>query len=207
MARNITAGFQSAILASDVVLAMFVSAEFDEGTLNMWSGYGDITWNSLDFTGVGDFGGISEIEETQNVQANGVVFTLSGIDSSLISSALTYDYSGRPIKFWLAPLNVTTGAVIADPYMSFAGRMDTMTINEGQQTATISLTAESNLVDMMRANAGRYTNEDQQQRYAGDLGLEYVVSLQGREDSWGVPFSSTGSSSTNLNSTTRYVRQ
>jgi hypothetical protein len=207
MARDITSGFQSAIIASDVVLAMFVSAEFTEGTINMWSGYGPVTWNSLDFTGVGDFGGISEIEETQNVQANGVVFTLSGIPSSLVSTALTYNYSGRPIKLWLAPLSVTTGIAIPNPYMSFEGRMDTMTINEGAQTATISLTAESNLVDMMRANSGRYTNEDQQERYAGDLGLEYVAGLQGREDSWGVPFSATGSSSKNLNSTTRYVRQ
>ena len=206
MARDLTNDYANAITASDVVAAFLFHAEFDEGAVSLWSGYGDIIWNSITFTGAGDFGGLSEVEESENVQANGVSFTLSGIPSALISASLTYAYQGRPVTCWLAALNTSTNAIIPDPYPVFAGRMDTMTIAEGADTATISLTAESKLVELNRANSGRYTNEDQQERYPGDLGLEYVTALQSREDSWGVPYSATGSA-TKMGKGTRYVRQ
>lgn len=206
MARNITNDYANAITSSDVCMALLFRAEFDEGTVAMWSGYGELIWNSITFLGVGDFGGISEIEETQNVQANGVVFTLSGIPSALISASLDYDYQGRPCTCWMATLNVSTGLVIPNPYPLFSGRIDVMTIAEGKETATISMSAESQLVELNRAKFGRYTSEDQLNRYAGDLGLQYVVSLQSREDSWGVPYSGTGANSTTQKNTTRYAQ-
>ena len=62
MARDLTNDYANAITASDVVAAFLFHAEFDEGAVSLWSGYGDITWNSITFTGAGDFGGLSEVE-------------------------------------------------------------------------------------------------------------------------------------------------
>lgn len=196
MARDLTTAFKNAIIADVVIPALLVSAEFDEGTVNLWSGYGDFTWDSKTFTGAGDFGGISEVEETENIQANGVVFTLSGIPSSLLSVALAYQYQGRPIRCWLAAFDASTNALIADPYQLFAGRMDIMTINEGSDTATIGLSAESLLIDLQRPRNRRYTNEDQLEEYAGDVFFEYVVSLVERDVTWGVNTAKSGTSST-----------
>lgn len=187
MARNITTAFRNAITADTVAAVLLFSAEFDEGDVNFWSGYGDITWNSITFTGAGDLGTMSEIEETDAIQANGIAFQLSGIPSSLVSAALSYAYQGRPVKLWLAPTDLSTGAIIADPFLSFSGKMDTMTIEEGADTATITLTAESDLVDLNRPRERRYTHEDQIAEYPGDLGLEYVAGLIDKEISWGVP--------------------
>lgn len=200
MARDLTAAYQNAITADVVAPALLLSMEFDEGTVNAWTGFGDLTWDSKTFSGVGDFGSLSDVDETSNIQANGVTFTLSGIPSSLISVALTYEYQGRPVRCWLAALNITTGAIIADPYQLFAGRMDVMTINEGAESATITLTAESVLIDLQRPRNRRYTHEDQIAEFAGDLFFEYVAGLVEKNITWGTnaATSNAGGSSTNM---------
>jgi hypothetical protein len=196
MARDLTSGAITAITSDVVAPALLVSAEFDEGEVNIWSGYGDFVYDGKTFSGVGDFGTIGDVEESESIQANGVVYTLSGIPSSLISAAMTYQYQGRPIKAWVAFFDVSTNALIADPYQLSAARMDTMTINEGSKTATIALTAESLLIDLNRPRNRRYTNEDQIAEYPGDVFFEYVVSLIERDVTWGVNTAKSGSSNT-----------
>ena len=194
MARDLTSAMKIAITSEVVAPALLVSADFDEGAVNVWTGYGDFVYDSKTFSGVGDFGSISDVEETENLQANGVSYTLSGIPSSLISAALTYQYQGRPVNAWLALFDTSTNALIADPYQLSGARMDTMVINEGGSSATIVLTAESLLIDLNRPRDRRYTNEDQLEEYPGDVFFEYVPSLIERDVTWGVNTSKSGSS-------------
>lgn len=197
MARDLTSGAITAITSDVVAPALLVSADFDEGEVNVWSGYGDFVYDGKTFSGVGDFGSIGDVEETENIQANGVAYKLSGIPSSLISAALTYEYQGRPIKAWVAFFDVTTNALIPDPYELSGARMDTMVVDESGETATITLTAESLLIDLQRPSGRRYTQEDQVEEYPGDLFFEYVPSLIQRDVTWGVNTSKSGSKNTN----------
>ena len=51
--------------------------------------------------------------------------------------------------------------------------------------STVTLTAESRLRDLERVRTRRYTDADQQSRFPGDKGLEYVPSLQDKQLIWG----------------------
>jgi len=66
----------------------------------------------------------------------------------------------------------------------FKGRMDTMNIALGK-TATITLTAESRLIDWSRPRIRRYTNADQQERFSADKGFEFVSDTVEIEIVWG----------------------
>jgi hypothetical protein len=187
MSRDISNAFSNAVVAAVVAPVMLMKAEFDSGDVLAWTGYGTITFGGDSYLGVGDFGSVDKVEESADVRANGAVLTLSGIPSSLVVTALTEDYQGRPITLYLGLLNLTSGALIDHPYATLSGRMDVMTIQEGADTATISLTVENNLIELTRSKERRYTHEDQQIDYAGDLGLEYVAGLQEKPLNWGVP--------------------
>ena len=63
--------------------------------------------------------------------------------------------------------------------------MDQMTIAEGPETSTIALSVESRLIDLERIRTRRYTSEDQKRRFPGDLGLDFVNSIQDKELFWG----------------------
>jgi hypothetical protein len=114
-----------------------------------------------------------------------VTFSLSGIPSEMISISLSQVEHNRPATVWLGALDLSTGALIADPYQLFTGFTDVPTIEEGGDTSTITLTAENKLIDLDRARTRRYTTEDQQIDDPTDLGFEFVPSLQDATVVWG----------------------
>lgn len=67
----------------------------------------------------------------------------------------------------------------------WVGRMDVMMIDEGPETSAITVTAESELADLKRPRVRRYTHEDQQQLYPGDMGFEFVSGVMDLEIGWG----------------------
>jgi hypothetical protein len=186
MARDLGTDLSNAVIAPVVAPAFFFKAEFDSGDVLAWSGYGDITWGGDTYLGIGDFGGVDKVDETSDVRANGVTLTLSGIPSQLLAIALLEPYQGRPCTLFLGALNLTTGVLVGTPYPLISGRMDVMTIEEGADTGTITLTVENRLIELFRTKERRYTHEDQQIDFPGDLGLEYVAGLQEKPINWGV---------------------
>jgi len=169
---------------SDDSLAPFLAIDlaFDSGAVRLWNGYDDLTVDGEEYTGAGSLLGISSIDETAEIEANGVSITLSGIDSSLISVALTENYQNRTAKIYIGAI-ADNGTVSS--YQIFAGRLDVMTIEESGETATIAVTAENRLIDLERPRTRRYTSEDQKSLFPGDLGLDYVNDLQDKTLDWG----------------------
>jgi hypothetical protein len=76
MARDLTTDTKNALIANEVHPILMFHAAFDEGDIYYWTGYGDLTWDGQTWTGMGDFAGVSSLSETENIQANGAVFSL-----------------------------------------------------------------------------------------------------------------------------------
>jgi hypothetical protein len=183
MARTLTSGQITAVGAKEVIAAMFLQLDFvtplrlsNLGFAYDWGGY---TWQ-----GLGDLGAIAPIYETASIEVKGVVLTLSGVPNELIATALAEDYQGKRCQVWYAVMN-SDGTLINSPVRVFFGRVDTMSIESGEDGSTISVTAEPPNVDWQRARGGRFNNEDQQTRYPGDLGLEHVDEMVEVEILWG----------------------
>jgi len=186
MATRALAGAVAAgVGAAAVRLALFVELLFDAGAVRLWSGIGTAAWDGKTWTGAGTLGGVSAIEETGELRAPGVVFTLSGVASAVLALALGEPVQGRPAAVWLALVD-EAGAIVADPVKVFAGRMDRVEIVREREAATVRLAAENRLVDFERPPAALYyLPEDQKRLYPGDRGLDYVPSLQDKVIYWG----------------------
>ena len=182
MGRELTTEMAAASAAKNVAPFALVEMIFDSDTLRLWSGTGTLTWNGFYWLGAGDLGKISAITETETMQAEGLILELSAIPSENIALALTEPYQGRIVKVWLGALNGQT--IINAPKQIFAGRMDVMEIIESGELSTISVAVESRIIDLLKTRERRYTHEDQQIDYPGDLGLEFVASLQNKEIEW-----------------------
>ena len=183
MSRGLPTGFQSAVSAPVVRPAFLVELDWPSGTVYVWTGYGNISWGGHTFVGTGHIGKISEIKESGDLSANGVTLSLSGIPSGLIAEALANDAQGKPAKIWLAAFSAD-GSLAADPYLVFDGKIDQTEIEDSGDTATISVQLQKELVDN-RSGARRYTHEDQQIDYPGDMGFEYVAGLATKTVTWG----------------------
>src|SRR3990172_2864611 len=176
MARNLTAGMQAEVQAGTLRPVIFYEGEFASGMLRLWSGVGTISWNGQSWQGAGQLLSITGVTETSDVRAAPMTVTLSGNVSALLATALTEARLGKPGKVWL-PAPGAAGAIIADPYLAFSGRLNVPKIDDAGEQCAISITYESRLIDLQRARVRRWTHEDQQIDFPGDLGFEYVSGL------------------------------
>lgn len=184
MSRSLTTNFKNETLAAQLTPVLFAFLDFQSGAVRVWSGLGSKTWDGNSYLGLGYLGGVSAIEETTDVKANGVSFQISGVPSALIATALGDNYQGRTVKLWVAALD-SSGAVISDPYLIFAGRMDNVEVDEGPETSVLRVLAESRLVDLQRSKERRFTHEDQQLDFSGDDGLKFMPTANSKPFVWG----------------------
>jgi len=79
-------------------------------------------------------------------------------------------------------------------YVLFKGRMDTLTVNDGD-TFSVIISAENKLIDLTRPKNLFYTPETQNFLHAGDKGLEFVPRIQEQTVNWGATRSGSGGGS------------
>lgn len=182
MNRNIDSGTVSAVSAGHVPYLFFVQMDFST-PLRVCSAAYDIEWNGYIWLGLGTLGGLEPIEEQAGLEAIGARLTLTGIPTEVIAISLGEKYQGRPCQIWFTPLRDDLQMLLT-PVRLFSGRMDTMDSEVGD-TATITVTAESRMVSWDKPRVRRYNNEDQQSRYPGDRGFEFVAQMVERNLLWG----------------------
>ncbi|MCQ4575425.1 MAG: hypothetical protein NOU37_09305 [Candidatus Brocadiales bacterium] len=162
---------------------IFVELFFDIGTTRICSDVKTWSWGGNDYLGVGDLGGIDSIEEGSELQSSSISMSLSGIPNTYVSEALGQEYQNRLAKVYKGFLDENY-QLIADPVLEFEGEIDEMNLEEGK-TATIMLTATNELSKWETPKIRRLTNADQQARFPGDKGLEFVNKIAEKVISWG----------------------
>lgn len=181
--RDMTAAAKAAIEGDNVPLIVLIEMDFSGGFFRVNNSAQNFTWNGYTWCGLGVLGAVNPIDEKSDLSAAGITFQISGVPQEDISLALAQQYQGRSLKMWIAPLD-SNHQVIADPIGPYEYRMDTMDIELGQ-TATITVSAESKLIDWERAWGLRYTDEEQRRLYPTDLGLQFVPQMAEKQIKWG----------------------
>ena len=205
MSRELSTAVISS-LEDDVIYPFYaIELLFDgEQVLRMWTGLGTLVYEGNNWVGAGTLLDIDSVEETTEIAAKGATITLSGVDTSALSLALSEPYQGRVCNIYFglfargrllqessSYIFLEDGSKIAldDGKTSlrsiFSGYMDQMNIEEGPETSTIQLFVENKLVDLERSRVARFTSSYQKSVYPGDKGLDFVESLQDKEISWG----------------------
>lgn len=183
MSRDLDAATLAALDDDVVYIAFLFEAEFADGWVRAWTGIGDRNYGGNTYAGIGWIVGMSSMEETTEVKAAGFTVSLNGVPAEVVSIVLQSLAQNKAGRVHVA-LDTAAGANIGT-FKYLEGRLDVGQIDERAETATIALQYESRLIDLERASQRRYTNEDQQQEYSGDRGLEYVAGLVDVQVNWG----------------------
>jgi len=183
--RSISDDSKTAV-ASDVVYPIYL-VYLETGTageeIYLSSTPYDIEYNGNTFLGVGTLGKIGDITEGSEIQSYNLNLTLSGIPNSIIFEAFETTMQNKVCKVWMGLLN-SAGVFDGNPVLMFSGKTDTMEIELGE-TATITLSAESRLVDWERARTSLYTDASQKKNWPSDKGFEFVEATSEAEIIWG----------------------
>lgn len=175
MSRGLSSANLTEIAAARMRPAFFAEFDFAGGVVRFWSGKGSFDLDGDTYTGLGMLGPVGGLRETTQLEATSLSFSLSGIPSALTSAVLSEVNRGRSVKLWLGFLNEARTALVDDPILRFAGRMDRLRITEDGGASTITIPAESMLALLTRPRPYRLSHEEQQRRFTGDLGLQYLA--------------------------------
>lgn len=186
MSRTLSTAMQAVATAELVRPIYLVDLEFASGSIYLWSGLGDLSFNSNTYIGAGDLLSIGAVQESTELTATGAQITLGGIKQSLLTLARDEPYQGRPLTIRLGAFD-ENGDLIASPVILFSGFMDVMTINDSGETSTITVSAENKLIVFQKTAVRRYTAEDQKIEHPTDKGFEFVAKIQEKEVIWGRP--------------------
>jgi hypothetical protein len=184
--RELTEGMKSEIAKPVVSPLLLLKADFDDGPVRVWTGVGDIEWNGETWNGLGNLLSVDPVQEQLDGSAQGLKIVLSGLDSSFFSPVMLGDYQGRRGEIYFGAIR-EDGSIIDDPYLLFAGKLDSDETEDDGTTSTLTLNVESRLADLLRKREYRYTHQDQQALYpdANDDGLKFVPALQNLGLKWG----------------------
>ncbi len=183
MSRTLPAALSTQLDSTELKPFQALEIEFSDTTVRFWTGYGELEADGETWSGIGAVLGISANTEVADLSAQGMTFTLSGLDTIVIAAILNENYKLRPITLYLGALDADNQPV-STLYQQFSGRMDTINITEDGQSATITINAENRLIDLQRPRIRKYTHQEQLNRY-GDKSFALVATIADRKITWG----------------------
>ena len=184
MARGVTNDWITEATADKNTPILLFEGVFGSGvTFRLWNGIGDLSWDSKTWSGNGWFHGVTPANEDEEINASNMEVILAGVPASTVSAILGQTRQGATGKLWIGFIN-SSGNVV-DPYLQFEGKFDTAEVREDVEQPLLTLTYESELVDMERPREFRYNQETQKYFYPEDRGFEYVQRLQDTPLFWG----------------------
>lgn len=182
MTRGLASAAFAATQAEVVRWTMAVELDFVSGFARYCGAPFDLVIEGNVFTGLGDLGQISVIEESAELQSYGLTVGLTGVPGDNIAIALTENYRKRPARVWLVPLDADDQPE-ADPVLVFRGYMDQMNGSLGE-TGAVSVSLQNSMVRWEETAERRYTDEEQRAAWPGDRFLEFVSATTEKSLDW-----------------------
>lgn len=172
MSRAVPTDILTALAQPEVEPFYAVEIDLDSGPLRLWTGYGDRTIDGQTYTGGGNLVAISGLEEVADLSAKNITLTLSGMSSSVVSLALQEPYQRRKARVLWGVRGVSDFVEV------FSGSLNQMSIEDGPDIGTISVTVDSRLVELEGASNLRYTSLSHKTRYPTDTFFDFVAQIQ-----------------------------
>ena len=186
MARGLSSSVKTELATGVIDPVLLVEIEF--GTpVYLTNAPFDITssvsGSSRTYITNGHLKNISGVNETNKPTKNSLQITLSGVDQTYVSIALSENIINAEVYIYRGFLDANN-ALIADPFLLFFGTIDEYRITDNTNTANLVLNITSHWGNFQKTS-GRVTTDNSQQRFfSGDKGLEFAA-LTVRDIKWG----------------------
>lgn len=174
MSRGLSATNLAQVNASHLHEVTLVKLGFDT-PVYVHSGVGTIVYDSNSYLGVGGFGGVSDARESDVLGPHPITLTLSGIDTNLVAEALTTGNFMDTVTIYVG-YRQDDGTLVDDPWIAWRGHYESASLETGERSS-VSITCQHDLAVLGEKSGDRYNDEDQQSKYSGDLGLEYITEM------------------------------
>lgn len=173
MTRQIDSATLVALASDSLRLATLVQFDFDT-VIRITDWEHAISALSQTFASSAHLLGVSGSTESSEPRTNSLTIELSGVEQTYIALFLGNPYHGIRARVWKAAMS-SSGAVIGDPVLTFDGPIDSIGLDESEDSVSLQVVVSSHWANF-EAIAGRKTNHNSQQLFfPGDKGFEFAA--------------------------------
>ncbi len=195
MTQRLSGANLTAVGQAHLEQRLLVYINLPSGSVNLCTG--DTVFvdpdTSAEWTPVGGLGEIQEIGEDIDLQPNPVRLSLSGVDSAFVAEIMGEEFQNAAVEIKVGYLDPVTRQPVAAPVSVFSGFVSTASIEIGDRSASIVITAADEFELWSRADPWLYTDATQKDRWSGDRGLNQIVFMANRVLNWMGSTSKAGS--------------
>jgi hypothetical protein len=161
--------------------------DFQSGPMRLWQGFGTLQTNdSNTWQGIGRLGQISDLESSIGGNAPQARFTLSGVDPNILANALdAQEIYGRDCNVYMQFFDDSFNC-LDNPYVIWAGLMDTVKITQNVDMCQVEMTAETIFARRAKPPLGMLSDREQQKFFPGDNSLAGIPALMNKTAIWPV---------------------
>lgn len=183
--RPMSEAYEAALTREIIYPIYFFEIGFANDTVRLWTGFGDREWDDQTWQGVGWILGMSEVDETAETRASS--FTIGTISNAEVNARFLLHFrKNKPATIWQGLLSPDDPSQLIDaPLVIASGLTDIYEIDTDTSKPAIRINCESRIADLERARTRRYTHEDHQIDWPGDLFFQYVGQLSDKILNWG----------------------
>lgn len=172
--RTLSSPVLAALASGSVALVQMVYLDFASVPIALNLSNWDLVWDGITYKGAYGLGSISSVTDKPG-EVQGLTLELFG-DGATMARALdgSNEVQGTMCVIRTAIIE-TVNYTVVDAPIEWTGYLDTMTVAEDGQQASVSVSAESRAVDLMRGNPSFYSDADQRAIDPTDGAFAYVV--------------------------------
>jgi hypothetical protein len=147
------------------------------------SGLGTILWDGDNYLGVGTYGGVSGVEETEAIVPSAITLQLSGLSQDLFDEALNSSNYGDLVTLFVGYRD-DDGSLVADPYVFYKGHVEKSGLQIGDENS-VNVIIQHELAVLRESIGTKFTDEDQQRKFPGDTAFSRVEQVELVKLDWG----------------------
>ena len=171
MARSISSGLQSQIANAANKVSFLLEFNFST-PLRVTSHFTDVTYDSNNYQAGGNFISLESSNEDGEAAVHEIVVAMSNITSDVRDLVSPGNFIDVSVNIYIAFFNDAEALVDATTY--FSGFLKSASIHETKTKSEIKLTVADHWSNWNLKKGRHFTDESQQQVFAGDKGLEYA---------------------------------
>lgn len=183
MTRIVTAANQTAADGRQQSFGDLVDLNFTSGHQYVTNRAHNVEFGGHTYLAVGYLGNVEVIREDIEKRPQAVRLSISGVDSSLLSLAITDDYAGRNASIYSAWFD-ENDQLVGTPEGPYIVQMSHANITLGGTNA-VSMNCENEFARWKQAKALPYTHETQQRLFSGDEFFDQGPFMRDKIVRWG----------------------
>jgi hypothetical protein len=184
-----SAGLESALQQSAVLVFVALEIELPGHTIRLLDGAGSVTFDGKTFAGkdetYGVLGGVEPLNDGTDGETPVLTITLLPPTNTAAAELCDPALQGAPVSLWFGAIDPADGGVLGEPDLAFLGALDVPVLKVEASGRSLEIEVASVLERFFRDDEGaRLTDAFHQKTRPGEKGFEFVTEVQ-RQLPWG----------------------